>query len=279
MREAPARQHFRMLIRQTDEHLSLAEVALCIAWEDTGVSQLQPTLQQLDTSAEQLRPEITDIGDPYRIIGILNSHLFGELGLQGNTWDYSDPHNSFLDQVFARQAGIPIALSVIYLEIGWRLGLPLSGVALPGHFLTRYHTEQEEIFIDPFHEGRLWSYSECEQQVQRAFGNVDTHIMNAVMRPPSKHDILRRMLRNLKNAYIRQNSLERALAASERLLLIAPNELIEVRDRGLIYLRLGHSYQALVDLERYMQKMPDATELAHLRETLRSLANTIARLN
>jgi regulator of sirC expression with transglutaminase-like and TPR domain len=232
-------------------------------------------LQQLDRMAEMLRPRLADtagLDEPRRAVDILNTFLFVEMGFRGNTHDYDNPNNSFLDQVLATRSGLPITLSVMYMAIGWRLGLPLAGLALPGHFLTRYTSPTGELFIDPFNQGRLWSHEECVRQVQRIYHNAPAPLIEEVMQPPSRQAILVRMLRNLKHTYMQRDAFAQALAAVERILLLLPGNAAEVRDRGLIYSRLGQHHRALEDLEYYASQKPTAPDLPQVQSFARSLA-------
>ncbi len=275
----PARRRFRVLIRRPESQIDLAEAALCIAWEDQGVGDPRAALRELDTIAERAKPRITGLTRPPNIVGALNGYLFDELGFHGNTWSYSDPANSFLDRVLVTRAGLPITLSVIYIEVGRRLGLPIVGLALPGHFLARYMVPGDDIFIDPFNSGRLWSQSECEAQVAGFYGSVTPALIEQIMAPPAKRDILARMLRNLKNTYVESGDLVRAAAAVERIILIEPDNLQELRDRGLLRARLGQIHAALEDLDRYARLAPHAPDLAQIRQHARALAERLAKGN
>jgi regulator of sirC expression with transglutaminase-like and TPR domain len=279
---SPARQRFFDLIHQPEPQLPLAEAALCIAWEDQGHNMLDTALQQLDSMADLVRSRLAHAavqGEPHRTVDILNTFLFADMGFRGNTHDYDNPNNSFLDQVLATRSGLPITLSVIYMAIGSRLGLPIAGVALPGHFLTRYTLPEGELFIDPFNQGRLWSREECVQQVQRIYHNAPAPLVAEVMQPPSRQAILVRILRNLKHTYMQRDAFAQALAAVERILLLLPGNAAEVRDRGLIYSRLGQHHRALEDLDYYASQMPTAPDLPQIQSFARSLAENMTSGN
>ncbi len=280
--QSSARLRFRALARQPESQFALAEAALCIAWEDHGQNNLESALRQLDDMAATVGARIDTSTAPGEIIDALNHYLFRELGFRGNTWDYDHTDNSYLDRVLETRVGLPIALSTIYMEIGWRLGLPLAGVALPGHFLTRYRIVQdgqEELYIDPFHQGRLWSRDECEQQIRRIYGSVTAPLIETIMRPPSRQAILLRMLRNLKHTYLANQQFEPALAAVERILLLVPNEAEEVRDGALLYANLGYIQRALENLERYAALAPAAADLAEIQRYAVTLTEQLARRN
>jgi len=276
----PARRRFRALMRRPEAQIDLADAALCIAWEDQGTDDPRAALRALDAIAEATRPRISGLTRPPNIVGALNGYLFDELGFRGNTWSYSDPENSFLDHVLETRAGLPIALSVIYIEIGRRLGLPIVGLALPGHFLTRYVApEIGDIYIDPFNRGRLWTRAECVQQVAGFYRSVTPGLLEQVMAPPTRRAILARMLRNLKSTYIERENFARALAAVERIILVEPDDPQELRDRGLLRARLGQLHSALEDLDRYARLAPSAADLPQIRQQARALAERLAQGN
>lgn len=275
----PARARLRAQIRRPDQQLNLAEAALCIAWEDQGALDLPGTLRQLDQLAAEARGRLPAGTPASATVLALNQFLFVEAGFRGNTWDYHDPANSFLDRVLATRAGLPITLAVIYLEVGWRLGLPVSGVALPGHFLARYGGGEDALFIDPFNRGRLWTRAECLTQIATFYGAVSPALVAQVLRPPTRQAILARMLRNLKNLYIERSEFAQALAAAERIVLIEPDQAQDLRDRGLLRARLSQFNGALEDLERYARLVPQASDLAQIREQARAIAAQAAQGN
>ncbi|HET9223585.1 MAG TPA: transglutaminase-like domain-containing protein, partial [Roseiflexaceae bacterium] len=275
-----ARRRLQSLLRLPENQLDLAEAALCIAWEDQGAGDPRGALHRLDAIAEAARPRIKGLIQPPNIVGALNGYLFDELGFRGNTWSYGDPENSFLDYVLEARAGLPILLALIYIEVGRRLGLPIVGLALPGIFLARYVApEIGDLLIDPFNGGRLWTRTECETQVAGFYGSVTPALIEQVMEPPSKHAILARILRNLKSTYIERGDIERALAAVERIILIEPENIAELRDRGLLRARLGRLHSALEDLDRYARLAPTAADLPQIRQHARDLAKRLAEGN
>ncbi len=268
----PARRHFRALIRLPEEQLNLAEAALCIAWEDQELESFPPTLELLDAFARDARRRLAGLDTPDEQIAALNGYLFDELQFRGNQRHYTNPANSFLDRVLDARTGLPITLAVVYLEVGWRLGLPLVGFAMPAHFLVRYPSASGDLVIDPFHGGRLWSGAECTNLLAAYFGGTPSASMARVLQPPTKREILARMLRNLKVAYVEQRTFPKVLAVVERLLLLEPNAAGELRDRGLLRAKVGQLHGALEDWDRYAGLRPDASDIATLRQQARAIA-------
>jgi regulator of sirC expression with transglutaminase-like and TPR domain len=203
-------------------------------------------------------------------VGRLNAFLFHELGFDGNRSDYYDPRNSFLNEVLDRRVGIPLTLSMIYMEIGRRCGLDIHGVGFPGHFLCKVVLDEGELVIDPFQRGHLLGLDEIKKRLQAAVGErvpFDARVLRAA-RP---REILVRMLQNLRSVYEQKNDLVRALSAVDRLLLLSPQNVRGLRDRANICERLGGPQAAAEDLEKVLQIEPEANDAAALRARVRKL--------
>ncbi len=273
-----ARERFAQLVSGPEEELDLAEAALLIAQEEHPELDVAAYLRRLDGLAAAVRARLPEAPEPTDIIHSLNIQLFGEEGLAGNESEYYDPRNSFLNEVLDRKRGIPITLSVIYLEVGRRLGLPLAGVGFPGHFLVKYSGADGELVLDPFAGGVTLSREELAQKLRRMYGDANPFLAQIpqLLAPASKKEILLRMLHNLKGIYLQQNDFTRALAAIDRILLVTPDLAMEVRDRGAVHQRLGHLQAALQDFRRYLQMVPNAEDA----ETVRTLISRMtAQLN
>lgn len=276
-----ARRLFASLIRRADPLVPLAEAALAVAWEDQGGPDPRRCLQQLDAIAAGARGALTSAESPAERIIALNRHLFDELGFRGdpNCYKQQDPACSYLDRVLERRTGLPILLSLVYLEVGWRLGLELQGLALPGHFLVRLVDPAHELYVDPFQRGKLWSLADCERHIAEFYGEASPELTAMIMVPPGRGAILARILRNLKQTYLARGDIQPALAAVERLLLLDNSDPGELRDRGLLRLRIGQTQLALEDLERYARRHPAASDLAEIKSLVRELMERLARRN
>ncbi len=273
-----ARERFTQLVSGPEEELDLAEAALLIAQEEHPELDVAAYLRRLDGLAAAVRARLPEAPEPTDIIHSLNIQLFGEEGLAGNESEYYDPRNSFLNEVLDPKRGIPITLSVIYLEVGRRLGLPLAGVGFPRHFLVKYSGADGELVLDPFAGGVILSREELAQKLRRMYGDANPFLAQIpqLLAPASKKEILLRMLHNLKGIYLQQNDFTRALAAIDRILLVTPDLAMEVRDRGAVHQRLGHFQAALQDFRRYLQMVPNAEDA----ETVRTLISRMtAQLN
>ena len=151
----------------------------------------------------------------------LDRVFFGQLGFRGNQDDYYDPKNSFMNEVIERRTGIPISLAVLYIDLGRRLGLDLAGLSFPGHFLVRYQSEGELLFIDPFHQGARLDVEALEGRLRRVVG-PGAELAEEHLEPASKHHMLTRMLTNLAAIYRRAGDVYRGIAVLERMLVLDP---------------------------------------------------------
>ena len=231
----PARGHFASLVARRE--VPLDEAALALAAEEYPGLDVRACLDRLDDLAERAPGRrrrlhgLADLGGPRQV-------LFKEEGFRGNEKDYYDARNSYLNQVLERRLGIPITLSLLFMEVGRRAGLPLAGVGFPGHFLVKLELGYgRELFIDAYNEGELLSADECKARFKHLVHGreFDARFLQSV--PPRQ--LLARMLHNLKKIYVEQGDDVRAFWVIDRLLLLHPDAMDEVRDRGLVEARLG----------------------------------------
>ena len=266
-----ARRRFAALVDRPLGAFRLAEGALLIAKEEYPGLDVEAYLERFDQMAQHIKTQLGLELDPVRIIKGINAYLFDDLGLRGNYENYYDPRNSFLNEVLDRGLGIPITLSVIYIEVGRLVGLPIAGVGMPGHFIVQYTAQPEPFWIDPFDRGTILIREACAQRLYQLFGD-QLPWRDIYLAPIGDHDILRRMLNNLKVIYRQQGAYRRALDVIERILLLSPDVPTEIRDRGLMHYQLGHFQAALHDLEHYLalfQEAPDATVITRYIAALR----------
>ena len=231
-------EKFREEINQSDEKIDLAKASLYLAGMEYPELDVEEYLNALDTMAEELREILPVTPYPLKIIQSINQYLFQDLGFKGNTDNYYDPDNSFLNQVIERRTGIPITLSVIYLEIAKRINFPMVGIGMPGHFLIRPQFEDAGIFVDAFHQGEILFPEDCQQRLQEIYQQSIT-LKPEFLASVSPRQILARMLSNLKYIYINQQQLSQALTTVELILLLFPNNARELRDRNLLYYHLS----------------------------------------
>ncbi len=265
-----ARDRFAAMVTRPESELDLAAAALEIAAEEYPQLVPGPYLQRLDVLAERVRDRLGDETAPLIVLQELNRVLFEEERFRGNAEAYYDPRNSFLNDVLDRRVGIPITLSLIYLEVGWRLGLPLSGVGFPGHFLVRYEGEVVRVLLDPFDGGRIRFEDQAQELLDRVYGGL-VRLQPEFLESTGKKGVLVRLLKNLKAIYLNSNEDRKALAAIERILLIRPTAVGELRDRGMLLARAGRVAEAIADLETYLNAAPDAPDARRVRNMIERL--------
>jgi regulator of sirC expression with transglutaminase-like and TPR domain len=196
----------------------------------------------------------------------LNRFLFVEEGFRANRDDYYDPRNSFLDQVLERRTGIPITLSLLYVEVARQVGIPAFGVGFPGHFLVRVGEGASTLVLDPYARGVSLGQEELDQRLADVYGKgaLTIEANPALLRAATRRETLVRMLANLKAIYLRDGDLRQALIAVDAILTLVPDSPDDLSDRGLIYRELGYVPAALADLRRYGALSDDAESIAAL---------------
>ena len=269
-----ALDYFAALVAE-DEGFALLEAAICVAHDEHPGLDAQTVLADIDRLAGRLQARLpADAPLLYRLKA-LNQYFFGELGFAGNVNNYYDRRNSYLHEVLASRRGIPITLALLYCEIATQLGLTARGVSFPGHFLIKLRMPQGEVVIDPF-DGRSLTREDLDQRLApyRARhgleGDFETPLGLFLQEAPAR-DVLARLLYNLKEIHRAAEDWPRLLAVQQRLVLLLPKALEELRDRGLTWAELGHTVQAADDLAAYLAGRPEAGDAAALRERLAEL--------
>lgn len=230
------RERFTALVERDEPGPSLGEAALWIAAEEYPDLDVQAYLAKLDRLAERVRRVQAKLALPLDVA--LSVTLAEEQGYHGNRDDYQDARNSFLNEVLDRRTGIPITLSLIYIEVARRVGMQAEGIAFPGHFLVLLGEGAEAQVVDPYHGGSRLSADECAQMLERITGNGSA-FSPELLRPAPWRKILFRLLANLKNVYLAEPADQRrGLAVIERMLLVQPGAIDEERDRGLLHFQL-----------------------------------------
>jgi regulator of sirC expression with transglutaminase-like and TPR domain len=259
------RERFAEVVRGADDAIDLAEAALLIAAEAYPDLDVARYLGKLDELAAAASAAQDGAGSDAERVRRLVQSLSVDAGFRGNQDDYYDRRNSFLNEVLDRRSGIPITLAVVYIEVARRLGIVLLGVGFPGHFLAK-QPGSPELIVDPFF-GQILSQRDCEQRLKSVLGSA-AQLEPSHLDVASPREMLVRMLRNLKQIYLRAHELEPALACSERILLVEPELAPELRDRGLLYEQLECYAAARADLERFLAMAPDDPTAAAVRQRL-----------
>jgi regulator of sirC expression with transglutaminase-like and TPR domain len=263
------------------EHFDLAEASLLLAQDAYPDLDVPGYLGRLDDIAAAIRKRLAGDAFAEQKVRALNYYLFNELRYSGNIDDYYDPRNSYLNEVMERRTGIPITLSIVYLEIGKRIGLNLKGISFPGHFLVKLSVKRGELVLDPFTGGEAQSETDLRQRLAQVLPSGDAGRANLerYLEPATPRQIVARVLRNLKNVYMQTRKLESALAVMHRMLLVLPESPEELRDRGLLYQQLECFRPALSDLQNYLRRRPEASDAPEIHGRIVELKQATSKLN
>lgn len=272
------RARFELLIAERRDALDAAESALVIATDEYPELEIDEYLRRLDRMADAVSEQLPTDGDPKRSIQALNHYLFHELGFTGNRENYYDPRNSYLNDVLDRKLGLPITVSIVYLAIGIRLGLPLFGVGLPGHFIVKWERGADRILIDPFNRGEILDEPKVEVLVRDTF-HSQAQFQPEWLAAVDKRYILYRLLNNLKAIFMQTQNLDRAWQVVDKLLILDPRSYENVRDMGLVSFRLKAYRKASIYLEQYLLSHADAEDAQQIRILLRTALAAVERLN
>ena len=265
-------ERFRSALGERGRDVPLARAALLVAQGEQPGLDIDAYEAQLREWGRRLEARVHPAAEPLAQVEAANELLFGELGFRGNEEDYSDPRNLLLDEVMERRTGIPITLAVIYVEVCRAAGLDMRGVGMPGHVIVRNaaRPDEETLFVDVFRGGALLTVADCEGIVRSIYGSAPP-FRDHFLDPVTPRQLLQRLLHNLKANALRRGDEAQAERAIELLLVLAPWDLDEMRDRGRLRERLGRYAEALTDLETYLEYRPGARDAATIADTVRSL--------
>jgi regulator of sirC expression with transglutaminase-like and TPR domain len=274
------RQRFAALVASPD--CDLGQAALEIARIGHPDLDPAPALAALDDLAESVRPRVPREASAPDAVRALARYLFEEQGFRGNADDYYDPRNSFLNDVLERRVGIPISLSVLAIEVGRRLGIPIAGVGFPGHFLIRVEDAREVLLLDCFAGGAVVDEDELLARLRALAGSSGpdfSQIPPRFLEPSPTPDVLARMLRNLLRIYLERREPERALTTVDLLLVLTPESADDLRTRARLYESLECFTSAAADLRRYLKLVPGAEDAADVRKAIGRLASDAPTLH
>jgi regulator of sirC expression with transglutaminase-like and TPR domain len=275
-KDTDARARFQALL--ATEELPLAEASLAVAAEEYPSLDEGKYLARLNELATRVRLHAPEPIRAASVLMAVRTVLYDEERFRGNDEDYYDPRNSFLNEVIDRRLGIPITLSILYIEVARRAGLRLEGVAFPGHFLVKYAPPGgPEVFIDAYNGGEVLSNDECVARFKAASHGRPVEQRHLASVGPRQ--ILARMLHNLKRIYLERSDDIRLWWVVDRLLMLDPSQPEELRDRGLISARLGAGVAAVRDLTAFLEAAPDSPDAAQVREILANVRGRNPMMN
>ncbi len=265
------------LLENADGRVALDLAALQIARVEFPDLRPEPWLALLDSHAAELALRVPVAAGGEEFVRRANEYLFDELGFRGNQDDYYNARNSCLNEVLANRTGIPITLSLVYIEIARRLGRPVWGVGLPGHFIVRYQDRDFGAYLDPFHGGRPLTEEECLELAARASGGETPG--PAVLAPTTARQIAVRMLNNLLTVYFRNTEHAKAIEVLNLLIAANPSSAAEHRIRATLEIEAGQYRSAVRDLQRYLHLAPQAADREEVLERIGRLRGWLSALN
>lgn len=247
--------------------LPLLEAVLLVAAEEHAGMDVLAQIARVETIGVEARARVAPHSNPFARLDALRTLLFDELGFRGNVDQYDDPRNSYFDDVLDRKLGIPLTLSILTIEVARRAGIAAEGVGLPGHFIVRIDEGDRRLLVDPFHGGHVITIEDCKDLVVRTTGRASLFRKDSLDAAPPRA-MLTRLLLNLKRIHLAQGDYNKALGVVERLLVVAPGDAKEIRDRGLLLAHLGKPAAAVQDLESYLALAPQAQDVDSVRGRL-----------
>ncbi len=240
------------------------KMAQVLEYPDLDINEY---VQKLNVMGKELKNSISHIKSPTYLISLLNEYMFETIGFCGNRDDYYNPKNNFLNVVIDKKSGIPITLSIIYIELGKHIGLDLRPTGFPGHFLVKH---SEALILDPYNKGRLLGKDDLQEILDNSFGGRVAFSPEFLGEIESEK-ILIRIARNLKNSYTESSNYQMSMRSINMILGLDPNSPEEVRDRGILDARLLNHDLALESLNRYIELSPEAEDVDYVLELIRSI--------
>lgn len=269
----PEAQSLLDLLAHRPSRIELDRAALEIARIEYPHLDAGACIAELDRHALAIAERARDLSDGRSFVEAANEYLFVETGFKGNDEDYYNPENSCLNRVLETRRGIPITLSLIYIEIARRLSKPASGVGLPGHFIVRYDDPEYSALIDPYHGGALLDRAQCCQLAQ-----VES-LDHGMLDPVDRRYIAMRMINNLRGIYFARHEPEKALRVIDLLIAAAPDSADEHKQRAVALLQQQRMQEALAEFKRFLQLSPDAPDRDRVEEQIHNIAFWLASRN
>lgn len=265
-----------LLAIQPAAAVDVAELALHLARDEYADLDVEAYLSELTGMAHEAQAYLR--GDLSARVHGLCRYLFHEMGFRGNTQQYYDARNSYLNQVLERRTGLPITLSIVAMAVGTRAGLEVAGVGLPGHFVVKAIDGTREILFDPFHGGRQLLPQDCEHLVAQATGAPFQATPASLDAMPTGL-IAQRLLNNLKGVYLRESDFGRAIRVIERLRQLNPRDFLQRRDLGICLMNTGQPGKAINHLAAYLAVLPQSQDAQAIRHLLDKARGEVAKLN
>lgn len=248
----PLESFAHLVDRQRAVPLALLEAAAAVPLYSGQDFEPADVVRTVRKWGERLRERIAPDASSFSRLRMLNFYFFDELGFHPNQSEYYSVDNSYLHRVIERRTGIPITLSLVYIEIGRAIGLKLFGVGFPGHFLVKLAMSEGALFIDVFARGQTLSADDLRNRLKRALRGRAEYPLELYLRAASERDMLARLLRNLKSIHAEDEDWAALLEIQHRLVALLPDVPEERRDRGFVFERLECPRAAAEDLAAYL---------------------------
>lgn len=261
-----------------EPQINPAAANLLLAKEEYPDLDVNVYLERFERLSEQAEQQGVRVEDDAESVRRLCRYLFDDLGFRGNNESYYDPKNSFLNEVLDRKLGIPITLSIVFVEVGLRLGLPLVGVSFPGHFLAKCVTPRGDVIVDSFRGGRILTTQDCRELLTQMFGGKMAFAPE-MLAPAKPKEIISRIINNLKAIYLKQQDWGKAMRSIEQLRAVDPSNPEIHRDRAAVLGAQGAIPQALKELETYAAQAPNAPDAGEILQQIQALKRMLAGLN
>lgn len=253
--------------------IELESAALEIARIEYPDLDANSSVAQLDHYAYEIAGRVNDFSEGASFVAVANEYLFGELGFGGDEEDYYNPANCCLNRVLETRRGIPITLSIVYLEVARRLAMPVRGVGLPGHFLVRYDDPRYSAIIDPFHGGQIVDASRCCYLAQ--LESLEEGMLDAV----DHRHIAMRLVNNLRGIYFTRRDGAKALQVLDLMIGAHPDHADEHKQRAAALLQQRRIPEAFAAFKRYLDLSPEAPDRERVEEQMRNIAFWLASRN
>lgn len=266
-------QALRDLLGNRPSLIELDRASLEIARIEYPDLDADACMFELDRHALAIADRALDLSDGRSFIEAANHYLFVEAGFRGNDEDYYNPDNSCLNRVLETKRGIPITLSVVYMEIARRLSKQVSGVGLPGHFIVRYDEPGYSAILDPYHGGAILTPAECCRLAQ-----VES-LAHGMLDPVDRRSIAMRAINNLRGIYFARREPDKALRILDLLIEAAPDSADEYKQRAVALLQQRRMRDALSAFRRYLELSPGAPDREGVEEQIQNLAFWLASRN
>ena len=271
-------QQLQEILSGPEREIDLGAAALTVARLEYLDLDIAPYVAKLDQFSTRAAKRLTAGASPLQLVQALNGFLFEEEGFRGDSADYYDTRNSCLNEVMDRRGGIPITLSVVYLEIARRLDLPFFGVGLPGHFVVKYDDGDQVLFVDPFGGGTIVGRDGCQKLVTAVLGSP-RNLSDADFAAVEKRYIIERMLNNLHGIHLHSCQYRKAIGVLDLTIALSADAAGRFKQRGMLYYQLRDFPRTRQDLERYLSLRPDAPDAQEVEKQIAGLRSLLALMN